>query len=421
MDKNHNFLTVVAWMNPSGTLNAKSGYIRQITVTETPPTYALAPASIPKVCGTVFSQTFTITDVHNSGKVSSYEWDLGSDNNGWLYNGAAAPRFITTTSPSLPLTADACTATLSNIVVRVTRPNGTFTSNTSVVSAVMPQLSISGPAEMCATGNYTLENVPCNASVTWSANTNYVNIIPSGNSVTLERIAIGNIVLKATVANLCGNNTMEVTKNIKISSAPAKPLLGVFTTDGYTKGLERCNVLTGQFSSGKYHGFVSLNAPSVDRVTWTYTGGSSGTANILLPSSDGKSAEIRLYPSGAHASWQVSASNACGSTSAGFGFRANNPCPIERLATQPDNTATNIPSNGITLMPNPASNQITITTDDKITGIKIYDLLGRLRTNRYYNSVSNVNVNISDLASGLYFVEIIMSNRSVKRNLNIKR
>ncbi|WP_375299632.1 T9SS type A sorting domain-containing protein [Niastella sp. OAS944] len=53
--------------------------------------------------------------------------------------------------------------------------------------------------------------------------------------------------------------------------------------------------------------------------------------------------------------------------------------------------------------------------------IKIYDVLGRLRTNRYYNRVSNVKVNISDLASGLYFVEIIMSNRSVRRNLSIKR
>ncbi|MCS3795149.1 hypothetical protein GGD38_000487 [Chitinophagaceae bacterium OAS944] len=47
--------------------------------------------------------------------------------------------------------------------------------------------------------------------------------------------------------------------------------------------------------------------------------------------------------------------------------------------------------------------------------------MGRLRTNRYYNRVSNVKVNISDLASGLYFVEIIMSNRSVRRNLSIKR
>ena len=438
MNQNHNYLTLVAWMNPSGTLNLTSSYIRQITITETPPTYALTPASVPKVCGTALSQTFTITDVHNSGNVSSYEWDLGSDNNGWLYNGAAAPRLITTTSPSLSLSAaDACTAALSNIVVRVTRPNGIFTSNTSVVSITAPQLSISGPTELCTTGNYTIENLPCNASVAWSTTyINYVNLLPSGNAVTLEKIAPGNIVLKATVTNLCSSDTLYVTKDVKVSGVPDNPLLGTFTTGGYTKGIETCNVLTGQFASGKYNGFVSFNAPTVDNVTWTYLGGSSGAANILLPSSDGKSAEIRIYPSGGYGAWRVSASNACGSSSGNFGFWANKTCPAERIAVQPDagNTATNVPSNGITLSPNPASSQITIAidknkatitapnnTDDKITGIKIYDVLGRLRKNQRYNRVSNVNVTVNDLASGLYFVEIIMGNSSVKRNLNIKR
>ncbi|OQP66748.1 hypothetical protein A4R26_13335 [Niastella populi] len=411
-----------------------------MTITYTRPELKLTvngATDLKLTCGQSAICNFTVEN--GNASCITYDWNVGNAGS-WLYNGSAAPQIITTTNNTLTLQQVPCAEIPGNVSVALKVNNAVVRTLSVPVSLLMPQLSIAGPTELCNTGNYILENVPCNASVTWSTATNYVNMTPSGNSVTLDRIAPGNIVLKATLLNLCGGNILDVTKNVKVSSPPAVPLLGTITSDGYTKGIEKCNVITGQFSPGKYHCFVSFNAPTIDRVAWTHVGGSSNTANVLLPSSDGKNAEIRIYPGGGSGVWRVSASNACGSTLGNFGFYANVPCPLERIATQADavnaksNTTANVPLNGITLMPNPASSQITIAIDINdtgvtstknttklITGVRIYDVLGRLRKKHRYNRLSSVNVAIDDLASGLYFVEIITGTGSSKRNLNIVR
>ena len=93
---------------------------------------------------------------------------------------------------------------------------------------------------------------------------------------------------------------------------------------------------------------------------------------------------------------------------------------------------TRMQTNPVTVFPNPASSQVTIimnkgnavipnSAEDKIKAIKIYDVTGRLRKQQHYNNATNVTINVSDLLSGIYFVEIISNHGSIRKNLNIKR
>lgn len=67
----------------------------------------------------------------------------------------------------------------------------------------------------------------------------------------------------------------------------------------------------------------------------------------------------------------------------------------------------------VAIFPNPASNNLTIetTNNTKIEGLKIYNCLGELLINEPVNALLKHNVNIEDLKSGIYFLEIITENK----------
>ena len=131
----------------------------------------------------------------------------------------------------------------------------------------------------------------------------------------------------------------------------------------------------------------------------------------------------------AWASYRLTRINACGSTWSIHTFRANYACPTEARKEVNEEDPT------ITLSPNPAVNQVTIAIkknnavitapdnddNEKITAVKIYDMMGRMRKLQRYNKAGTVTINVSDLLSGIYFVEIFNGNTSIKRNLQIIR
>jgi len=63
------------------------------------------------------------------------------------------------------------------------------------------------------------------------------------------------------------------------------------------------------------------------------------------------------------------------------------------------------PNNEVQLYPNPAQNELTITSPEKIKTITISNLSGQTVFNHSYNS-ANVHVHIQDLPTGVYFVKI---------------
>jgi uncharacterized repeat protein (TIGR01451 family) len=76
-------------------------------------------------------------------------------------------------------------------------------------------------------------------------------------------------------------------------------------------------------------------------------------------------------------------------------------------------SATDFESNTIQLYPNPVTESFSITTDQEIENITIFDLNGRK-----VSETKNTNsVNIAELTSGLYLVEVRISNGIFRKKL----
>jgi hypothetical protein len=71
------------------------------------------------------------------------------------------------------------------------------------------------------------------------------------------------------------------------------------------------------------------------------------------------------------------------------------------------------------LTPNPAKDYITISNSENIllNSISITDLNGRIVKQNSYSNVTNVQVNISDLASGVYMMNITSDKGSVTKKI----
>jgi len=407
MNQNHNYLTLVGWMNPSGTLLSSACLIRQLTVTETPPTYRLAPTNISKVCGTALSQTFTITDVYNSGKVNSYEWDLGADNNGWLYNGAPAPRIITTTSPSLPLTADACAVMTSNIVVRVTRPNGIFTSNTTVVTTTNP-VTVSGPSQTCGgASTFTVSNLTC-GDVTWSLSPGAIGTLSNttGPTTTLTTPAQNQrLTVYANIATTCLPKTLS--QPVSVITKPTNP--GIYGEINCVDG--RIVVPSNLYAS-------SQNADSYFW-SWRSPSGSNGTF------SDHSDAVVKKFTLG---SWTVYcyATNACGiSETDEYPFTVKQ-CGGFAAASEREDVS-------VVVSPNPASNVVVITANTTnsaiqvpekldIREVRILDKTGRLlRKQSFPAGTTRATINVESFKSDIYILQIGDGKTFKTRKINISR
>ena len=76
-------------------------------------------------------------------------------------------------------------------------------------------------------------------------------------------------------------------------------------------------------------------------------------------------------------------------------------------------------STSFSVSPNPANDFITVSNLDNIlvNGISITDLNGRVVKQNSYSDVTNVQVNISDLASGVYMMNITSDKGSVTKKV----
>jgi hypothetical protein len=85
--------------------------------------------------------------------------------------------------------------------------------------------------------------------------------------------------------------------------------------------------------------------------------------------------------------------------------------------------------NYYTVSPNPATDDVTISTDESkkqsinttFSEVRIFDFSGNLKKSRKYNKVKSATVNVSDLKNGNYTIEIIEEGFSEKKQLLIQR
>ena len=65
------------------------------------------------------------------------------------------------------------------------------------------------------------------------------------------------------------------------------------------------------------------------------------------------------------------------------------------------------------LYPNPVKDQLHIATESRVEDIAVYDVYGRLQDHKTTRLQDGINVDVSNLHSGVYFVMIKSDNKTL--------
>lgn len=360
--------------------------IRKITITGTQatPSFTLTPNPINITCGQTVSQTFTVNNLNSTSGVTSYVWNLGA-NNGWIYNGSAAPSSITTTTNTLNLTSTSC-VNISSLSATAVIGTTNYNTNTSTVNNIAPTLTVSGADNIC-TGSetYTINNLPCSASVSWDVSpaNNTVIEARSGNQITLQRngTANGNLTLTATITNVCGGAPIIISKQ-NIIVGTERPInytiCGYDPNDGCRYPKILFSVYTTYPAGSTYKWYIgnSLIATTTTP-SWTYNLNPGACdsymeLSVIVTTTCGDS-----YPAGEEIFY------ACES-----GFRT--------FSASPNPTTGDV--------------QIEATGTDKTTTIKeiqVTDKLGNLKKKiKLTGDIKKTKINIAELPADTYIIRI---------------
>ena len=67
----------------------------------------------------------------------------------------------------------------------------------------------------------------------------------------------------------------------------------------------------------------------------------------------------------------------------------------------------------VTVLPNPANNQVTVSSDNILKTIEIYDVTGKMVQQVFPESQKIISINLKDLRSGIYFMKLIDQNNQM--------
>lgn len=331
------------------------------------------------------------------GRIATYEYQLPNE---W----SIAPNFSTgnnwiTGGNSVTVTSDLSHGINGSILIRAVNSCGTGLAPGLPVSISIlrpaPSLTISEPTVICSgTADYTVSGLPTGATVCWTINST-VATIPStpfcGNMVTVTKTGIGVATLSATVTD-CIQSYPAVTKDIA---------LGIPTPS-----------ITSQLISGP-------GEPTMYRFTATRIPGSTYdwyvSGMLTNPQQTGSINELDWY------------------------FRCNNTRSVYCIVTNLCGSATSnsisetgecIRTGAYALSPNPATNTLKVSTTqpptsptDNITidEIRIYDMQGNLKKQQKFSKVKSINVNVSELKGGNYFIEVINGSYKERQQFQIQK
>lgn len=394
------FTTLEVSSIPAPNGGSNSLRIRKITIAETAPAanFTLSPTAVSVACGSSTTQTFTVTNDNNTQGVTSYEWNLGSANNGWLYNGIAAPQNISTTTNTLTLTSATCGTVLNNVSVTVRINNADYQSLIATASITMPSYSITGPSIICTPETYTLNgNLPCNATVLWQATPSGIVTINSPNSTqtVVTKYTAGDVTLSATITG-CSSASEYQSIHAGGYSSGDYPVSGPDNTTCNSYVTYRTNQLAGATNYAWFY-------PS----DWTYIDG-LGTYTITLRTPS--TATSDNYTVG------VRVANSC---DAGGSYAIKN-----TFLSSCDGVI-----NSYSISPNPATSDVTVssvaankqTPQKTITAVNIYNQQGNLKKQQAFNKVKKAIINVSNLPTGIYFIEIVDGQHKERQQLSVVR
>lgn len=350
-----------------------------------PQGFAVTPANVPITCGSTTPVTFTINNLNNVSGITDYTWNLGATPNGWLLpNGNPAPASYSTGTVNTLTLTPVCGIAQSNVSASVTVSGTNCNASTSTVTLAPPMISISGNTALCSgSSDYTLNNVPCNASVTWNASpaSGIISLFPNGNSVTAIKTGNGGVILTAAIS-ACNNYVANLGINVGAPESPA----GIYSIDGTT------NFCVG----GGPYGFEILG-PAGDPLGYTWI--DYGPTQTSYYYNQGDNMQLSFSESGTH-TIAVIANNSCGGSAAattnidvaaacGWGFSAS---------------------------PNPAGSDVEVALDEStlrnnksmtIREIRISDKMGNtIKQVKNAAGVKRQVISVSQWQPGLYYIRV---------------
>ncbi len=301
----------------------------------------------------------------------------------------------------------------------------TNTPQAANCSAFCTTLTMTGPATLCTSATYSVQAIT-GATYTWTAiPAGSITFSGTGNAVTATKNATfnGNATIRVTVAIAnCGNTVLNkavavgnvagsITATYNSPSNPAQPLYPLAKFD-----------LTTYYDACLSLRIIPTNVPSGVTVTWSATVSPGATWQqvgnyfVCFFTALNQTADVNM-----------SIANACGSSSAHYRFR----CINTGLCGGPT------PLRGI-ISPNPAQHTVTVTLNEEdnmaakagipaqsgsnITQVKIYNAYGAtVKSVGYAGTAKQVQVDVSGLAAGLYFLEVSNGTNSQTTKLVIAR
>lgn len=370
---------MVAAIPPAGSV-LQTILIRKIKITETPPpvSFTITPAATPITCGATTPVTYTINNGGGTTGITGYTWNLGSANNGWLYNSGNASATIITTTNTLTLTP-ICGSIQSNVVATVAANGNNYNTNTSVTTVSSPTITISGPNIICSQNTYSLiGTIPCGGTITWSSSDNNIATVnPTTGLAT--KVANGSVNILATI-NPSGTCNIPVISKTVTVGVPV--INGVSQTSSNVCVNARTQPVSITFSLTSPIAGITYN--------WVRDG------NVSLGTGTSKT----VFGSVA------------GGTTLTVGQHSVSVWPAVCSVAPPYLT---IPFTAIvcgalfTISPNPVSGNFTINSLEgtAIESIRILDAAGTVRISKNkIHAAKQYPVNVSSLPSGNYKVEI---------------
>lgn len=413
MDDNYGYLLVAAFpsVDMTGTQNVK---VRKIQIVESEPPFSLSTTAIPVTCGSSKQESFYVYNPNGVQNITGYTWNLGS-NNGWIYNGSAAPSSFTTSANNIQLSTTCATSSLSNVSVTMYvngQANTTLTATTNYSTGLPSSFQFNGSGFACTQSpvaeRYSLYDEPCNSTVTWSAS-------PSG-MVTLS--AVGNAVDVTPVTNASG--TVTLTANITNSCS---------TNGSFTKtiNLDNSGCLCLPGATGLYDGPGNYGS-GTRKLYWTMqTGVGYYTIDYVYPGGGGTATGYSPYDfyhqPGTTFNWRVRGH--CGN---GFTELSNwATFTMPRAIFDESPTEEDASGYKLGIYPNPASTKVNISYGAEAGGksnVIITDVLGKTVRNLNFGIQKGLNVHgidVSGLAQGIYFLKITRDGKSVSRKILIQK
>lgn len=256
-------------------------------------------------------------------------------------------------------------------------------------------IDILGQAIFCTSTStsYSLTNLPAGATIQWQATPTGIVTINSPTSLqtTLTKNNDGIITLTAVISNACVGQITVTKDNIAVGKPQPGPI-EVILVDPFIGRIQ-----------------VAIDpVPAATSYNWYKN-------NVMVATYHGVFAQIPITKNLCNIWYDISveAINSCGTSAKTHKNVYVPPC-----------------NNYYIVSPNPATNDVTVSTDESNTQttdnetfdeVRIYDLQGNLKMYQKFKKAKTANISIAALTNGTYFIEIINGVYEERQQLLIQK